>query len=446
MSEKKEKIMVISLGCDKNLVDSEMMLGILDREGFEIVDDETQAAVIVVNTCCFINDAKEESIQTLIDCGELKKTASLKCLIATGCLAQRYADEIKTELPEVDAVIGTTAFDKVAETARELLDGMKPAPRLDTLSRLVSGKPRLLSTGGHYAYLKIAEGCDKNCSYCIIPKIRGPYRSVPMETLLAEAKELSDRGVKELILVAQETTVYGMEKKKKKSLPELLGKLGESCDFHWIRILYGYPEEIDAELIKEISENPKVCHYIDMPIQHSEDGILKRMGRRTSRADLVRVVNELRRAVPDICIRTTLITGFPGETEKDFEGLREFVREMEFDRLGVFTYSREEGTGADKMPDQVPDEVKEARRDEIMALQQKIVFEKNAGRCGDVLDCIVEGRIPEDNILVCRSYMDAPNVDGFVFVETDMDPMSGTALKIKITGADGYDLIGEICG
>ena len=401
MAGNKEKIMVISLGCDKNLVDSEMMLGILDREGFEIVDDEMQADVIVVNTCCFINDAKEESIQTLIDCGELKKTSSLKCLIATGCLAQRYADEIKTELPEVDAIIGTTAFDKVAETARELLDGMKPTPRLDDLSRLVSGKPRILSSGGYFAYLKIAEGCDKNCSYCIIPKIRGPYRSVPMETLLSEAKSLSDRGVKELILVAQETTVYGVDLYGKKSLPELLSKIGESCDFHWIRILYGYPEEIDAELIKEMAGNPKVCHYIDMPIQHSEDGILKRMGRRTSRADLVRVVNELRKSVPDICIRTTLITGFPGETEEDFEGLKEFVREMKFDRLGVFTYSREEGTGADKMPDQVPDEIKEARRDEIMALQQEIVFEKNESRCGQILDCIVEGRIPEDNILVC---------------------------------------------
>ncbi|MCR5012402.1 MAG: 30S ribosomal protein S12 methylthiotransferase RimO [Lachnospiraceae bacterium] len=445
MTDNKAKIMVISLGCDKNLVDSEMMLGILDGAGFEIVDDETNADVIVVNTCCFINDAKEESIQTLIECGELKKSASLKCLIATGCLAQRYADEIKTELPEVDAIIGTTSFDKVAETARELLEGMKPAPKLDDIARLVSGKPRILSTGGHFAYLKIAEGCDKNCSYCIIPKIRGPYRSVPMETLLTEAKSLSDRGVKELILVAQETTVYGVDLYGKKSLPELLRKVRENCDFHWIRILYGYPEEIDTELIKEMAENPKVCHYIDMPIQHSEDGILKRMGRRTSRADLVRVINGLRSSVPDICIRTTLITGFPGETEEDFLGLREFVKEMKFDRLGVFTYSREEGTGADKMPDQVPDEIKEARRDEIMALQQEIVFEKNENRCGQVLDCIVEGRIPEDNILVCRSYMDAPNVDGFVFVETDMDPMSGTPLKVKITGADGYDLIGVIC-
>ena len=468
--------MLISLGCDKNLVDSEMMLGMLSEAGYKLVDDEGEADVIVVNTCCFINDAKEESIQTLIDCGNLKsESGRLKFLVAAGCLAQRYADEIREELPEVDAIIGTTAFDKVVETINGLYEAdendTKSAPtakdsavaggdpsagergavsdkgfckKLEPLDRLVSGRPRILSTGGYYAYLKIAEGCNKNCSYCIIPKIRGPYRSVPIGTLLEEAKKLSDGGVKELILVAQETTIYGTDIYGHKALPELLERLSKECDFNWIRILYGYPEEIDKELIEQIAVNDKVCHYLDLPIQHSADSVLKRMGRRTSHADLVRIIGQLRDRIPDIALRTTLITGFPGETEEDFEELKEFVKEMRFDRLGVFAYSPEEGTAAEKMADQIPEEVKTARRDEIMEIQQEIAFEKAEAMCGREIDCMVCGRIPEDNVLVCRSYMDAPDVDGYVFVDTDADIMSGTALRIRITGAKDYDLTGEI--
>ena len=471
-----KNIMLISLGCDKNLVDSEMMLGMLSEAGYKLVDDEGEADVIVVNTCCFINDAKEESIQTLIDCGNLKsESGRLRFLVAAGCLAQRYADEIRKELPEVDAIIGTTAFDKVVETINGLYEadenGTMSAPtakdsavaggdpsagdrgavsdkgfckKLEPLDRLVSGRPRILSTGGYYAYLKIAEGCNKNCSYCIIPKIRGPYRSVPIGTLLEEAKKLSDGGVKELILVAQETTIYGTDIYGHKALPELLERLSKECDFNWIRILYGYPEEIDEELIAQIAVNKKVCHYLDLPIQHSADSVLKRMGRRTSHADLVRIIGQLRDRIPDIALRTTLITGFPGETEEDFEELKEFVKEMRFDRLGVFAYSPEEGTAAEKMADQISEEVKAARRDEIMEIQQEIAFEKAEAMCGREIDCMVCGRIPEDNVLVCRSYMDAPDVDGYVFVDTDADIMSGTALKVKITGAKEYDLTGEI--
>ncbi|SCY46307.1 ribosomal protein S12 methylthiotransferase [Lachnospiraceae bacterium XPB1003] len=471
-----KNIMLISLGCDKNLVDSEMMLGMLSEAGYKLVDDEGEADVIVVNTCCFINDAKEESIQTLIDCGNLKsESGRLRFLVAAGCLAQRYADEIRKELPEVDAIIGTTAFDKVVETINGLYEadenGTMSAPtakdsavaggdpsagdrgavsdkgfckKLEPLDRLVSGRPRILSTGGYYAYLKIAEGCNKNCSYCIIPKIRGPYRSVPIGTLLEEAKKLSDGGVKELILVAQETTIYGTDIYGHKALPELLERLSKECDFNWIRILYGYPEEIDKELIEQIAVNDKVCHYLDLPIQHSADSVLKRMGRRTSHADLVSIIGQLRDRIPDIALRTTLITGFPGETEEDFEELKEFVKEMRFDRLGVFAYSPEEGTAAEKMADQIPEEVKASRRDEIMEIQQEIAFEKAEAMCGREIDCMVCGRIPEDNVLVCRSYMDAPDVDGYVFVDTDSDIMSGTALKIRITGAKEYDLTGEI--
>lgn len=469
--------MLISLGCDKNLVDSEMMLGMLSEAGYRLVDDENEADVMVVNTCCFINDAKEESIQTLIDCGKLKSgSGRLKYLVAAGCLAQRYADEIREELPEVDAIIGTTAFDKVVETVNglyeadendtkcDLMGKDSPATtgndrtageqdnvsgevfckKLEPLDRLVSGRSRILSTGGYYAYLKIAEGCNKNCTYCIIPKIRGPYRSVPMETLIAEAKKLSDGGVKELILVAQETTIYGTDIYGHKALPELLEKLSNECDFNWIRILYGYPEEIDDELIEQIAVNKKVCHYLDLPIQHSADSVLKRMGRRTSHADLANIIGKLRARIPDIALRTTLITGFPGETEEDFEEMKAFVKEMRFDRLGVFAYSPEEGTAAERMADQIPEDVKTARRDEIMEIQQEIAFEKAEAMCGREIDCMVCGRIPEDNVLVCRSYMDAPDVDGYVFVDTDADIMSGAALKIRITGAKGYDLTGEI--
>lgn len=437
-------ILFISLGCDKNLVDSEVMLGLLDSRGYQIVDDETIADVIVVNTCCFIHDAKEESIQTILEMAEYKKTGRLKALVVTGCLAQRYQQEIIDEIPEVDAVIGTASYDKIAEAIDEALDGHTEM-YLEDIDRLpqVSSK-RLVTTGGHYAYLKIAEGCDKHCTYCIIPKVRGNYRSVPMEQLLKEAKELAEGGVKELILVAQETTVYGQDIYGEKSLHRLLRELCKIDGIQWIRLLYCYPEEIDANLIQVMKEEPKICHYLDLPIQHASDTILKKMGRRTSKAQLVDTIRTLREEIPDITLRTTLITGFPGETEEQHQELVEFVDEMEFDRLGVFTYSPEENTPAAEMPDQIPEEVKEDRQAELMELQQEIAFDLAEDMIDREVLVMIEGKVADENAYVGRTYRDAPNVDGLIFINTDEELMSGDFAKVKVTGAMEYDLIGEL--
>ena len=437
-------ILFISLGCDKNLVDSEVMLGLLDSRGYQIVDDETIADVIVVNTCCFIHDAKEESIQTILEMAEYKKTGRLKALVVTGCLAQRYQQEIIDEIPEVDAVLGTASYDKIAEAIDEALDGHTEM-YLEDIDRLpqVSSK-RLVTTGGHYAYLKIAEGCDKHCTYCIIPKVRGNYRSVPMEQLLKEAKELAEGGVKELILVAQETTVYGQDIYGEKSLHRLLRELCKIDGIQWIRLLYCYPEEIDANLIRVMKEEPKICHYLDLPIQHASDAILKKMGRRTSKAQLVDTIRTLREEIPDITLRTTLITGFPGETEEQHQELVEFVDEMEFDRLGVFTYSPEENTPAAEMPDQIPEEVKEDRQAELMELQQEIAFDLAEDMIDREVLVMIAGKVADENAYVGRTYRDAPNVDGLIFINTDEELMSGDFAKVKVTGAMEYDLIGEL--
>ena len=437
-------ILFISLGCDKNLVDSEVMLGLLDSRGYQIVDDETIADVIVVNTCCFIHDAKEESIQTILEMAEYKKTGRLKALVVTGCLAQRYQQEIIDEIPEVDAVLGTASYDKIAEAIDEALGGHSEM-YLEDIDRLpqVSSK-RLVTTGGHYAYLKIAEGCDKHCTYCIIPKVRGNYRSVPMEQLLKEAKELAEGGVKELILVAQETTVYGQDIYGEKSLHRLLRELCKIDGIQWIRLLYCYPEEIDANLIQVMKEEPKICHYLDLPIQHASDAILKKMGRRTSKAQLVDTIRTLREEIPDITLRTTLITGFPGETEEQHQELVEFVDEMEFDRLGVFTYSPEENTPAAEMPDQIPEEVKEDRQAELMELQQEIAFDLAEDMIDREILVMIEGKVADENAYVGRTYRDAPNVDGLIFINTDEELMSGDFAKVKVTGAMEYDLIGEL--
>ena len=437
-------ILFISLGCDKNLVDSEVMLGLLDSRGYQIVDDETIADVIVINTCCFIHDAKEESIQTILEMAEYKKTGRLKALVVTGCLAQRYQQEIVDEIPEVDAVLGTASYDKIAEAIDEALDGHTEM-YLEDIDRLpqVSSK-RLVTTGGHYAYLKIAEGCDKHCTYCIIPKVRGNYRSVPMEQLLKEAKELAEGGVKELILVAQETTVYGQDIYGEKSLHRLLRELCKIDGIQWIRLLYCYPEEIDANLIRVMKEEPKICHYLDLPIQHASDAILKKMGRRTSKAQLVDTIRTLREEIPDITLRTTLITGFPGETEEQHQELVEFVDEMEFDRLGVFTYSPEENTPAAEMPDQIPEEVKEDRQAELMELQQEIAFDLAEDMIDREVLVMIEGKVADENAYVGRTYRDAPNVDGLIFINTDEELMSGDFAKVKVTGAMEYDLIGEL--
>ena len=464
-------VLFVSLGCDKNLVDSEMMIGLLQKRGYLFTDDETLADVVVINTCCFIGDAKEESINTILEYAEYRKTGQLKALIVTGCLAQRYREEIQQEIEEVDAILGIASIDAIADALDAVLSG-KTVLQFDALDKEpLTDVDRVLTTGGHYAYLKIAEGCDKRCTYCIIPYIRGSYRSVPWENLVAEATKLVEQGVKELILVAQETTLYGKDLYGKKSLPLLLEKLSAIDDLRWIRILYCYPEEIDDDLIAAMKRLPKVCHYLDIPVQHAADSVLRRMGRRTTKAQLAETIQKLRKEIPDICLRTTLITGFPGETPEDHEEVMYFVNEMEFDRLGVFPYSMEEDTPAALMENQIEEQVKLDYRDEIMELQQEIAFEKAETMIGRVVDAMIEGEmshamleeqmdsygsgeenekarmdfeLDERHVYVARTYMDAPSVDGFVFINTYRNLMSGDFVKVRITGSNEYDLIGEI--
>lgn len=438
------KILFISLGCDKNLTNSEEMLGLLTGNGHEIVDSEEEAEVIVINTCCFIHDAKEESIENILEMAEYKKAGTCKALIVTGCMAQRYQQEIIQEIPEVDAVLGTSSYRDILKAVEEACAGRHFEEYRD-IHELPedSGRP-VLTTGGHYGYLKIAEGCDKHCTYCIIPSLRGRFRSVPEERLISQAEYMAEQGVKELILVAQETTVYGTDLYGKKTLHLLLKKLCRIKGIRWIRVLYCYPEEIYDELIQVMKEEKKICHYLDLPIQHASDKILRRMGRRTTRAQLTEIIHKLRREIPDIVLRTTLITGFPGETEEDHQELMEFVDEMEFDRLGAFTYSPEEGTPAEKMENQVPEEIKENRRDELMELQQEISLEKGNDRIGQELMVMIEGKVSGESAYIARTYGDAPKVDGYLFVQTGELMMTGDFAKIRVTGALEYDLIGEL--
>ena len=438
------KILFISLGCDKNLADSEEMLGLLTAGGHEITDDETQADAIVINTCCFIKDAKEESVETILEMAEYKKTGSCHALVVTGCMAQRYQKEIIQEVPEVDAVLGTTSYGDIVKALEEAVAGNHFEEFRDIDYLPDTGSKRVLTTGGHFGYLKIAEGCDKHCTYCIIPKLRGRFRSVPMERLVAQAEDMAEQGVKELILVAQETTVYGKDLYGKKSLHILLKKLCEIRGIRWIRVLYCYPEEIYDELIETIRDEKKICQYLDIPIQHASDRILKRMGRRTSKQELIDIIGKLRKEIPDIVLRTTLITGFPGETEEDHEELKEFVDEMEFDRLGVFTYSPEENTPAAEMADQVPEEVKEERRDELMELQQEISYDRGQDRIGQELLVMIEGKVADESAYIGRTYGDAPKVDGYIFVQTGELLMTGDFAKVRVTGALEYDLIGVL--
>ena len=438
------KIFCVSLGCDKNLVDTEMMLGLLNKDGYTFTDDEHEADVVVVNTCCFINDAKEESVNTILEMAELKKTGKCKALIVTGCMAQRYKQEILDEIPEVDGILGTSTYDEISNVLKQALGGEEHISCFHDLNALPEVETeRVITTGGYYAFLKIAEGCDKRCTYCIIPYLRGKYRSVPMEQLVREAEELAEKGVKELILVAQETTLYGKDLYGEKKLPELLRRLAAVSGIQWIRLQYCYPEEITDELIETIKTEEKVCNYLDIPIQHASDAVLKRMGRRTNNTEIRELIAKLRREIPDIALRTTLISGFPGETEEDHEILMQFVDDMEFDRLGVFAYSPEEDTPAFSFENQVPDEVKQDRRDEIMELQQEIAFEKSEAMKGRTLEVMIEGKVADENAYVGRTYMDSPNVDGLIFVNTGLSLMSGDFLKVRVTGASEYDLIGE---
>ena len=438
------KVLFISLGCDKNLADSEEMLGMLVENGYTLTNDETEAEVIVVNTCAFIHDAKEESINSILEMARYKTEGVLKALLVTGCLAQRYKEEIIEEIPEVDAVLGTTSFGDIIKALDKVFEGERYLEFKDINALTEISKKRVLTTGGYYGYLKIAEGCDKRCTYCIIPKLRGNYRSIPMEQLISQAEYLAEQGVRELILVAQETTVYGKDIYGEKCLHKLLKELCKIPGIQWVRILYCYPEEIYPELIQTMKEEKKICHYLDLPIQHCSDKILKKMGRRTTKQELIDIVTLLRKEIPDIILRTTLITGFPGETEEDHEELMEFIDTMEFDRLGVFTYSAEEDTPAANMPNQIAEEVKEDRQAELMELQQEISIDKGNDKIGTCVEVMIEGKVADENAYVGRTYGDAPNVDGYIFINTDTELMSGDFARVHVTGALEYDLIGEL--
>ena len=438
------RILFVSLGCDKNLVDSEVMLGLLQEKGYSITNEEKEADVVIINTCCFIHDAKEESIENIIEMGKLKESGKLRALIITGCLAQRYKDEIRKELPEVDAILGTTSTESIVEAVEEVLKG-NGYEHFDDINYLPpSHETRVITSGTHMGYLKIAEGCNKHCTYCIIPKVRGNFRSVPLEDLVAQARFLVSNGIKEICLVAQETTLYGIDLYGEKSLPRLLCELSAIEELEWIRLLYCYPEEITEELIFEIRDNPKVCHYMDMPLQHSEDAILKRMGRRTTKDEIKKTIQHIRELIPDMVLRTSLITGFPGETEEDHQGLMEFVDEMEFNRLGVFTYSPEEDTPAASFESQVSEHTKQRWKDEIMELQQEVSYDLNSSMVGKRMKVIVEGYLYREQMYMCRSYMDAPDIDGCVFVSSAEELLSGDFIEVLITDFNEYDLIGEI--
>ncbi len=439
------KILFVSLGCDKNLVDTEQMLGELETAGYEFTNAQKEADVVIVNTCSFINDAKEESINTLLEFAKARTAGEIKALIATGCLAQRFSEEIRTQIKEVDAIVGTTGTEHIVACLQEVLSGESPTYLEDINKLPFQSQNRIITTGGHYAYLRIAEGCDKHCTYCIIPTLRGSFRSVPEEVIMEEAKRLVEQGVKELILVAQETTLYGVDLYGKKSLPVLLRKLCTIEGLIWIRILYCYPEEITQELIAVIKEEPKICHYLDIPIQHGSDVMLHLMGRKTNNASLRSIIQSLRKEIPDICLRTTIITGFPKETKKDHKIVCNFIKEMQFDRLGVFTYSPEEDTPAATFTGQIREERKEKQRNELMKIQQKIAFANAKKMIGRKLLVMIEGKVVDENAFVGRTYKDAPNVDGLIFIQAERELVSGEFVYAKVTGSYEYDLMGEVC-
>lgn len=453
-------ILMVSLGCDKNLCDSETMLGLLRAENYNITNDEQEADVAVINTCSFIRDAMEESINTILEMAKLK-SGRLKYLIAAGCLAERFKDDICREIPEIDACIGTTSFDKIVDVVRELekrdtsgpdnnaaLKDISSSEHIfvyDDINRLAPDyREKVITSGTFMGYLKIAEGCDKFCTYCIIPHIRGKYRSVPMDNLVAQAEYMASQGISELVLVAQETTCYGVDLYGKKCLPELIRRLSGIDGIRWIRLMYAYPEEITDEMIDMFAGAEKLVHYIDMPLQHSESRILRRMGRKTDRESIINVITNLRKRVPDIAIRTSLIAGFPGETEAEHKALMEFLDEYELDRVGVFTYSREDGTPAAEFPDQIDEATKERWQSEIMELQQAVSHDKNEALVGETMEVVIEGYSPDDDVYVGRTYRDAPNVDGLVFVNCDYELISGSYVRVVIREAGPYDLIGDI--
>lgn len=438
------KIFYVSLGCDKNLVDSEVMLGMMNEEGYIITSEEKEADIIIVNTCSFIHDAKEESIETILEMAEYKETGNCKGLIVVGCLTERYREELMKEMPEVDGILGTSNYDEIITTIKKVLEKEKVSSFKDINYSAKAYLNRLTNTTHTYAYLKIAEGCNNNCTYCIIPKLRGNIRSRDIESLVEEAKYLVSRGKKEIILVAQDTTKYGIDLYKEKRLPQLIKELCRIEDLEWIRLLYCYPEDITDELIQVMKTEDKIMKYIDIPIQHINDTILKNMARKSNKQTIVDVIRRLRTNIPEICIRSTLIVGFPGETDEQFEELKTFVEEMKLDRLGVFTYSKEEGTKAASMENQIKESIKKKRQKELMLVQQKISLEKNKEMLGKTLDVMIEGFLPDDEVYCGRSYKDAPNVDGVVFVECPYELISGQIVKVVVEEAREYDLIGVI--
>ena len=441
------KISFVSLGCDKNLIDSEIMLGLIDEKGYIITPNDSEADVIIINSCGFILDANQEAIDKVLEMADYKANGNCKALIVTGCMAQRYKDEIFESLPEVDAVVGTGDFENIGAVIDRLLNGEKKDQLVTDINHLLNENnsyKRMVTTTGGFSYLKIAEGCDNRCTYCTIPSLRGKYRSRNIESLVKEAQILADKGVRELILIAQDTSLYGKDLYGEQKLHVLLQEISKIEDIKWIRILYCYPENVYDELIDEMASNPKVLHYLDMPVQHTNDRILKLMGRRSTGDKIKDTVNRLRAKMPDMCIRTTLITGFPTETQEEFESVIDFMKEVKFDRLGVFTYSPEEGTPACRMDGQIDEEIKAQRKESIMEAQMEISAELGQKFVGKTLEVIVEGKIEDEDDLYCgRSFRDCYEIDGFVFFKSSEELIAGDFYNIKITSAGDYDLIGE---
>ncbi|HCC08307.1 MAG TPA: 30S ribosomal protein S12 methylthiotransferase RimO [Clostridiales bacterium] len=440
----KTRVAFVSLGCDKNLVDSEVMLGLINEAGYEIIQDEQEADVLVINTCAFIHDAKQESIENILELAEYKKTGNCKALIVAGCLGQRYHNEILTEMPEIDAIVGTLAYDKIVQVIQKTLSGDKVVCLEDINKKEIEGAPRIITTVGHYEFLKIAEGCYNHCTYCIIPKLRGSFRSKSMDSLVGEAEILVKNGVKELIIVAQDVTSYGVDFNGEYELPQLLRRLCKIEDLKWIRLLYCYPERISDELINTIKTEDKICKYIDMPLQHINDEILKKMGRNTTKDKIVKLITKIRLEIPDITLRTTFIVGFPGESKQNIKELREFIEETQFDRLGIFTYSEEEDTPAALLKPKVSTKEKERRKTELMQVQENIVERKATGLVGKVLEVVIEGKLQDEDVYMGRTYRDTPDVDGLVFLNSDKELMVGEFVQVRITESSGYDLVGEI--
>jgi len=443
MKENKQIIYFESLGCDKNLVDSEVMLGMLSKAGYGMTMDPNEAEAIIINTCSFIHDAKEESINTILEFAELKHTGKLKALVVVGCLTQLYQKEVMNEIEEVDAILGAANYDRILEALEEALVGRKYMA-FDTIDH----EPevfieRTTETTKHYAYLKIAEGCDNHCTYCIIPKLRGKFRSRKLKSLIEEVKYLVSMGKTEIILVAQDVGKYGLDIYGERRLNQLLGEISEVEGVKWIRLLYVYPEDVTDELIEAIATNEKVLHYIDMPLQHIDDWILKKMARKSRKEAIVQKINKLRIRIPDMCIRTTFIVGFPGETDDMFNNLFDFVKEIKLDRVGVFTYSREENTPAYDMDNQVDEATSIVRQEKIMFEQMGISEEKNQEMIGKELEVIIDGYVPSEEVYLARSYKDTPDVDGYVFITSETELLSGDYIRVVITGANEYDLIGE---